>query len=177
MRRILSCDLSSYLDSLRSVSPGRSCISARTVAALCSARSFPRSLCVRRSVRTKLLSNFPSTVGHCSHAILRGWRNTVELVLFEILNSMKLYPSVFHAYTYNMRPVTGFLSQQQLDEVSNRIPPTSHMSSPSQDPQVLSRDDETLFYEATANLRTSILKASEQARNPLLMNLDPRFRS
>jgi hypothetical protein len=31
-----------------------------------------------------------------------------------------------------------------------------------EDPQVLSRDDETLFYEATANLRTSILKASEQ---------------
>ena len=34
-----------------------------------------------------------------------GWRNTVEIVLFEISNSMKPYPSVFHADTNNMRPV------------------------------------------------------------------------
>ena len=48
-------------------------------------------------------------------ALLRGWRNTVEIVLFEISNSTKLYPSVFHAYvayTNNMRLVIGFLGQQ-----------------------------------------------------------------
>ena len=31
---------------------------------------------------------------------LRGWRNTVEIVLFEISNAMKPYPSVFtHTHT------------------------------------------------------------------------------
>ena len=35
----------------------------------------------------------------------RGWRNAVEMVLFEISNSMKPYPSIFHAYTSNLRPV------------------------------------------------------------------------
>ena len=49
---------------------------------------------------------------------MRGWRNTVELVLFEISNSMKPYPSVFHAYTSNMGPVIVFLSQ----EISMRFP-------------------------------------------------------
>ena len=34
----------------------------------------------------------------------RGWRNTVELALVEIANSMKPYPSVFHAYANNMGP-------------------------------------------------------------------------
>ena len=29
---------------------------------------------------------------------VRGWRHTVEIVLFEISNSMKPYPSVVHAY-------------------------------------------------------------------------------
>ena len=43
--------------------------------------------------------------------IMRGWRNTVEVVLFEISNSMKPYPCVLHAYTSKLRPVTGFLSQ------------------------------------------------------------------
>ena len=42
-----------------------------------------------------------------SHGV-RGWRNTVEIVLFEISNSMKPYPSVFHSYTNNTRPVIGF---------------------------------------------------------------------
>ena len=41
-----------------------------------------------------------------------GWWNTVELVLFEISNSIKPYPSVFHAYTNKMRPVIVSLSQQ-----------------------------------------------------------------
>ena len=32
-----------------------------------------------------------------AHVLMRGWRNTVEIVLFEISNSMKPYPSVVHA--------------------------------------------------------------------------------
>ena len=54
---------------------------------------------------------------------LRGWRNTFEIVLFEIFNSMKPYPSVFHTYTS-----TAFLTQEQVDEVSNCIPPASQFS-------------------------------------------------
>ena len=42
---------------------------------------------------------------------MRGWWNTVELVLFEISNSIKPYPSVFHAYTSKLRPVIGFSSK------------------------------------------------------------------
>ena len=66
----------------------------------------------------------------------RGWLNTVEVVLLEISNSMKPYPSVFHAYTASytskMKPVIGFLGEPTyLDEVSNRIPPTSHSWVPS----------------------------------------------
>ena len=57
---------------------------------------------------------------------MRGWRIPVEIVLFEISNSMKPYPSVFHAYTSKMRPAIGFFEPRNLDEVSNRIPPTSH---------------------------------------------------
>ena len=55
---------------------------------------------------------------------LRGWRNTVDIVLFEISNSMKLYPCVLCIYTGNLKPVWLF-EPQQFDEVSNRIPPTS----------------------------------------------------
>ena len=56
----------------------------------------------------------------------RGRRSTVEIVLFEISNSMKPYPSVFHACTNRLRPVKGFVEPNKLDEVSNRILPTSH---------------------------------------------------
>ena len=42
---------------------------------------------------------------------MRSWRNTVEIVLFEISNSMKPYPSVVHAYTSKLRPVICCLSQ------------------------------------------------------------------
>ena len=38
---------------------------------------------------------------------------------------MKPYNSVFHAYTWQMGPVICFFEQRSLDEVSNRIPPTS----------------------------------------------------
>ena len=43
---------------------------------------------------------------------MRGWRNTVEIILFEISNSMKPYLPVVHAYTRKLRPVTGFLSHK-----------------------------------------------------------------
>ena len=43
-----------------------------------------------------------------SSGLLRGWRNTVEIVLFDISNSMKSYASVFHAYyAIKLRPVIG----------------------------------------------------------------------
>ena len=45
---------------------------------------------------------------------MRGWRN-IEIVLFQISNSMKPYPSAFHAY----------IERTHLEEVCNRIPPTS----------------------------------------------------
>ena len=43
-----------------------------------------------------------------SCASLRGWRNTVEIVPFEISNSMKSFLSVVHAYTSTLRPPTVF---------------------------------------------------------------------
>ena len=58
----------------------------------------------------------------------RGWRNTVEIVLFEISNSMKPYPSAVHACTSKLRPVIVLFEPNDLDEVSNRIPPTSQTS-------------------------------------------------
>ena len=57
---------------------------------------------------------------------MRGWRNTVEIVLFEITTLMKLYPSVVHAYTSTLRPVIVLFEPEHIDEVSNPIPPTSH---------------------------------------------------
>ena len=58
---------------------------------------------------------------------LRDWRNTGKRVLFEISNSMKPHPSVFHACANKTRPVIGFyLSQQIPTRFSNRIPPTPH---------------------------------------------------
>ena len=59
---------------------------------------------------------------------MRGWRNTVEAVLFEISNSMKPYPSVCHAYINYLRPVICLFKPKHLDELSNRIPPTSQGS-------------------------------------------------
>ena len=50
--------------------------------------------------------------------------------VFEISNSMKPCPSVFHACTGKLRPAMGFVGPKQLDEVSNRIPPTSHPTGP-----------------------------------------------
>ena len=57
--------------------------------------------------------------------ILRGWLNTVETVLFEMSHSMRPYPSVFHACTRKLRPAIGVFEPRNIDEASNRIPPTS----------------------------------------------------
>ena len=57
---------------------------------------------------------------------MRGLRKTVELLLFEISNSMKTYPSVFHAYTSQLRPAIAFFMPKHIKKVSNRIPPTPH---------------------------------------------------
>ena len=59
------------------------------------------------------------------HPGLRGWWNTFKMVPFEISISMKLHPSAFHSYTGTLRPMKGFLDPNNLDEVSNPIPPTS----------------------------------------------------
>ena len=64
----------------------------------------------------------------CTAPRLRGWWNT-DVALFEISNSMKSYPTVFHACTSKLRPMIGFFEPQKLDEVSNCIPPTSHRRS------------------------------------------------
>ena len=58
---------------------------------------------------------------------LRGCRNTVEIMLFEISNSMKPYPFCFHARTHKSKPLIGIVEPKHLDEASNRIPPTSHL--------------------------------------------------
>ena len=42
---------------------------------------------------------------------------TVEIVPFEISNSMKPYPSVFYAYTTKLRPAMLFFEPQKLDGV------------------------------------------------------------
>ena len=47
-----------------------------------------------------------------------SWRNTVEMILFDISSSMKPYPPVSHAYISELRP-------NNVDEASDRIPPTS----------------------------------------------------
>ena len=43
-------------------------------------------------------------------ANMRGWRNTVGIVLFEISNSMKPYPPVLYADTGQLKPIIVFLS-------------------------------------------------------------------
>ena len=50
----------------------------------------------------------------------------IEIVLLEISNSMKPYASVVHAYTNKLIPEIDFFEPKQLDEASNRVPPTSH---------------------------------------------------
>ena len=86
----------------------------------------PYRILERKRPRSKTKSQHKKhTHTHTACASMRGWRNTVEIVLFEISNSMKPYPSVVYAYTNKMRAVTGCLEPKHLDKVSNRIPPTS----------------------------------------------------
>ena len=61
----------------------------------------------------------------------------MEIVPFEISNSMKAYPSVFQRiYQYTEARDRLLLTQEKLDEVSNRIPPTSHARIPAADARV-----------------------------------------
>ena len=61
----------------------------------------------------------------CGTEAMRSWRNAVDIILLEILSSMKPYPSVVHAHVDHMRLVTYLFEPKQLDEVSSLIPPTS----------------------------------------------------
>ena len=51
-----------------------------------------------------------------------SWNRTVWNLEFD-----ETIPPVLHAYTNNMGPVINFVEPRNLDEVSNRIPPTSQM--------------------------------------------------
>ena len=53
--------------------------------------------------------------------LARGWRNTVEILSFEI--------SAFHACTSKLEPVIVLFEPHgfEFDEVSDRIPPTSQL--------------------------------------------------
>ena len=44
---------------------------------------------------------------------VRGWRNTLELIVFEISNSTKLHPSAFHAYPSKLRPMISFFGSKK----------------------------------------------------------------
>ena len=62
---------------------------------------------------------------------MRGWWNTVEIVLSEISNSLKPYASIpFGIYqaTSKLRLEICIFEPNNLEEFSNRIPPTSHLS-------------------------------------------------
>ena len=59
---------------------------------------------------------------------IRGWRNTVEIVLSEVSNPMEQFPFVVHAFISNTGPAIVFFEPGNLDEVSDRIPPSSHFS-------------------------------------------------
>ena len=53
---------------------------------------------------------------------MRGWRNTVEIVLFDISNSMKPYPRVFY-YNGKLKSVICSFEPQQFEEVSTVFRP------------------------------------------------------
>ena len=61
---------------------------------------------------------------------MRGWRNTAEIVLSEISNSMKPYPLWFTHIPVTWSLWHVFVEPQQFDEVSDCILPTSHHSEP-----------------------------------------------
>ena len=61
-----------------------------------------------------------------TYPCLRGWQNTVGVVLFEISNSMKPYPLGCTHMPTSWGPRCVLLIPKNLDEAFNRIPPTSH---------------------------------------------------
>ena len=62
----------------------------------------------------------------CRLRIMRGWGNTVEVVLLEISNSMKQYPSLVHASISKSRPVISLVEQN----ISMRLPTVFHKQKP-----------------------------------------------
>ena len=89
----------------------------------------PRAWCpwswapaARRSPAAGAASSSPAPAATAAAAswrprnpVRRDRRNTVEIVLFEISNSMTPYPSVCHAYTSKLRPVIGLFETKHLD--------------------------------------------------------------
>ena len=70
------------------------------------------------------IGDFPEDL---SQAILAGIMLVGKLgVLLEISNSMNPFPSVVHTDTNKLKPIIGFVEPTNLDEDSNRVPPTSH---------------------------------------------------
>ena len=77
---------------------------------------FPRSATHSGRSRRTQNSLYEHTANRCvasersrATPLLRGWGNTVEMVLFEISDSIKAYPTVVHAYTSTLRPVISFV--------------------------------------------------------------------
>ena len=63
----------------------------------------------------------------------RGWRDTVEIVLPEISNSTKPHASVLFSHipvNWGSRYDMFLFEPNDLDELSNRIPPTSRTHNP-----------------------------------------------
>ena len=65
---------------------------------LCTGMLVQRVGCTARRLSSLLRQGGFCQRGFHSPDRLRGWRNTVEIVPFEISNSMKTEPLVFHAY-------------------------------------------------------------------------------
>ena len=68
--------------------------------------SWPRATRASYSLRATAAQSMWGKQWHAAQ--LRGWRNTVEIILCGISNSMKPYPPVFHAYTSKLEPVIVF---------------------------------------------------------------------
>ena len=80
----------------------------------------------------------------------------LETTLFEASNSMKPYPSVTHAHTSKLRPVKCFFEPNNLDEVSNRIPPTSRNSTSASEGGPHNNNDDNDHDHTTTTTTTTI---------------------
>ena len=86
-------------------------------------------------------------------------------MLFEISNSIKPYPSVVRAYISKLKPVTSFFELKNLDEASNRLPPTSSEGSPAGDTGISERGARRKSgSEAPAHAASLILGAPDVRR-------------